>query len=302
MRGGAGDVSWEIALTIGRGKFLRPRSERGHDAGVQRHTVRELLGAATQAVLAGQAHAIHSGSWRRCAARGGDVFGLAAKLLCAAEARGVHHLKKHGGAPPFLRIGATVTGESAGERLDEQRERVALVPVIDAAHREQRAGRTGGERGRIVGGLASGGERPRAGKFFALGVQALREAVGRDRHRDVEDHGLAVGGPSGGEWIGGEHFAAPAKRRDAAHVRIGAREDDHQAVVGRAFQIGGETADMMAAPNRDGAEAVLFRPRHREIERAEDHPRAGEAPRVPRNSGVTLHLFGVGALSLGSLG
>ena len=129
-------------------QLRRPRRERGQDAGVQFDALRELFCASPDSGCTGEPHALESRPRRRGPAVRRHLLGLPPKRLRAAIAGRIHHLHEHGRAPPFTRVRPPVAREPAGERLDQQRERIALVTVVDAARRQQRACRARREKGR----------------------------------------------------------------------------------------------------------------------------------------------------------
>ena len=62
----------------------------------------------------------------------GQPARLADERITSAERLGVEHLQEHGRAPALRWIGAAEAGQARGERLDQQRERIAFVPRIEA--------------------------------------------------------------------------------------------------------------------------------------------------------------------------
>ena len=92
-----------------------------------------MLAIALHAAFARQPHGIASGPRFRLARGIGDEVHLSLEFLEAAEGFGIDDLHEHGGPPARRRIGAPMTCESRGEGLDQQRQREALVPGVDAA-------------------------------------------------------------------------------------------------------------------------------------------------------------------------
>ena len=66
---------------------------------------------------------------------------LADKVFASSEKRGFEHLHANGRTPPFELVGPAVAREATGDRLDEQGQRITLVPMIEASGREQCARR-----------------------------------------------------------------------------------------------------------------------------------------------------------------
>src|SRR5688572_22019831 len=118
-----------------------------------------------------------------------------------------------------------MTCKPPGERLDEQSQRIAFVPVIDSTRGKQGPRWCGVERCRIIRRFSLRGESPPPWKPFAFLVQALGQRVRRNRGRRVEHHRFVLGRPCSGEWIGRENFPASAERGNAAHVWIRTREN-----------------------------------------------------------------------------
>ena len=140
---------------------------------MQLDAVCELIGTTAQTVFTGQPHALEADArWRRTARRRG-VSGLAPEILFSREERRRQNLDEHTRAPALLRISAAMTGESASERLDEQRERVAFVPVIEAAGWQERARRRREECVGIIRRQTGRIDRPRAREFFLFGARSI---------------------------------------------------------------------------------------------------------------------------------
>ena len=131
-------------------------------------------------------------------------------------------------------------------------------------------------------------EQPRMFQLLALAVQAVGHAVGGERRGNVDEHRIAFGRESDRERIGREHGARAAEGRDAGRVGIGAHQNHHHALIGRAPEIRGEARDVMAAADRDHAGAVLARLFPRIFHGAQHQPRAGKALAVPGGAGAAL--------------
>jgi hypothetical protein len=103
-----------------------------------------------------------------------EPIDLPPKVIDAAERRRIEHLHEHGRTPAADGIGAAEPGKAAGERLDEERQRVAFMPGVQSAQRQQRAlGIVEQHRG-IVGGVALRVLDPWMRQLLAGLVQTVR--------------------------------------------------------------------------------------------------------------------------------
>ncbi len=172
-------------------ELLGPARERVHDAGMEADALGQGLALPRQRALARQAHRVDPRRRRVAPAGRSQPAGLPEESGGAAERRRVHHLQPDRGAPVGQRVGAAMAGQPLAQRLDRERQVVALVAVILAAGRQQRAGRLGEDHVRIVRGRAARGHRPLAGKTPAGGAQPRGHAVGGDRGAHVDQDRLA---------------------------------------------------------------------------------------------------------------
>ena len=187
--------------------------------------------------------------------------------------------------------------KAAGQRLDEQPHRVALVAVVEAPVGQERPRGIRKHHGGVVGRHAGGVDHPLAREALALRLESPGHDIRRDGLTKVEHHRVAVGGPCGGEGIGGHDPLASAVGGDARGVGIGAGQQDHQSLVGHALEVGGKAADVMAALYDNRGLAVRPGPLGRDLDRLQREPLARQAHAVPGEGRrkVRHDLVGTGA-------
>ena len=121
---------------------------------MQCDAVRLLVAIALHPVSPGKRNRVRRrGAASRCDMRR-RASRLAGEIVAAAERRGIDHLHEYGGAPAVTGIGAAETRKAAGQRLDQERQRVALVTGIESAQRQERALGIVEQHRRIVGRVA----------------------------------------------------------------------------------------------------------------------------------------------------
>jgi hypothetical protein len=101
------------------------------------------------------------------------MLGLAHERLAAAERPGIQHLQEHVRGPALGAIRATAAGEPAGERLDQQPQRKALVAVVQSPHGQQGAGGCASTRARVVGRFARASTAHRPGNLRPSAARRL---------------------------------------------------------------------------------------------------------------------------------
>jgi len=108
---------------------------------VQCNALRQLIAAPRKPAFARQPHGIEACTRRIVAAGLRDPLGLARKRSESAKCCGIDRLHEHRCPPALLGIGTAESCEPAGQHLDYQCERVALMAGVDTAGGKYRAGR-----------------------------------------------------------------------------------------------------------------------------------------------------------------
>src|SRR5687767_11247255 len=104
--------------------------------------------APRQRALAGQSHGRRAARDRRSVTDVRDAAGLADERVASGERGRIDQLQEHRRAPALRLVDASEAGETGSQRLDEQRERIALVAEVRTAERKYRAGTLAEQRRR----------------------------------------------------------------------------------------------------------------------------------------------------------
>ncbi len=188
-------------------------------------------------------------------------------------------------------------GEPLRQGFHHQCEAEALVPGLLAAQQHQAPAVLGPFHKRGVAGRPPGAvQHPGMVEWLTGSSLFARHRHGGERGADIHQHGVTRRGKANGEGIGAEQPLAATERRHRFRVRTGRGDDRHIAAVGRLFRIGGEAADVVAPPHRQGEhpgvapqtlesklESLLHEPEARQIVAVPDDGRPG----VPHAFGGT---------------
>ena len=139
---------------------------------MQAHTLGQGSAPALRGALAGQAHPIDARRRRIAAARFGDEAGLSREGGTSAERFRIDRLDEHRSAPALGRVRPAVARDPLRQRLDRERQAVALVPILAAAIGRMVPGGSANSTLGSTGGLpsASIAQRPGAGALMPLVV------------------------------------------------------------------------------------------------------------------------------------
>ena len=265
-------------------------AERLGDYRRERHTVALGIALPRERKLTRQADRLCRVGGAVVARRVGEPCRLSEEGVGAGEAlrrKGEH---QHARAPAGLAIGAAVAGKALRQRLDEKGEAEALVAMVEAADRQDRAAVL--ECPRIVGGCAVAVEEPLLRKLAARGAKPSGHPGGGDRHRHVDQHRVGLGGNSGGDRVRSDQRVEAAIGGDVGGARVGGEDEDEISGPRRRFEKGGEAGDVVTAADGDGADAVARGARHGVVDGEHRRPHARETAGIPgdRGAGVGEHL------------